>query len=517
MSEWTNPAPLVEDGDPVNALSVNQSTYVLSERTAILKALIDSIQAGEQLVLRNIPVDSTVRPGHVVYFNNDTALHELALAQWDDLIDQSVHAEPADSAVYSGVVLDKPSAQLANILIAGSAVLESSAETRLFNGATPETGLYYLSNQVDGTVTTPKPAMSVRVLEYQTSGIIRVYPPSHEPITHTHLNYDLLSGDWLAAGAFTDPPAGATYGYDFTSVNAINLNLAEAILPGVGEATFIGLTDGLHHFSAQIFKDEFGIWWTDGPAPAQDYGLHVLSADVKDMALLHTILTNTPNSLQLINSNGRVVLDWIAYGTEEVTIQAKAVVGINFADHKLQLANMVNKAVAGAGVQITASGPDGSGTITVASALFDNYPIPAQVLNLNNAVTSVEGVHAITEFPVDRLSVVACQCSIPEFNDGTYTARIWIQVISPVSSQPAPDVAYSLVPTPDAAGVTPGADTTIALPALPGSVSAGDVYYIETIDIPLTNPRGQLNYTLTLDNPSNVFKVLATGIKLIQQ
>ena len=80
----------------------------------------------------------------------------------------------------------------------------------------------------------------------------------------------------------------------------------------------------------------------------------------------------------------------------------------------------------------------------------------------------------------------------------------------------APDVEYSLVPTPDAAGVTPGADTVIALPALPGSVSAGDVYYIETANIALTNTRGQLNYTLTLDNPSNVFKVLSTGIKLIQ-
>jgi hypothetical protein len=517
MSEWTNPAPLVIDGDAVNAQSVNQSTLVLSERTKILKALIDSIQAGEQLILRNVPVAEEALTGHVVYFDDNTTTHDLALAKWDELVDQTIHVEPADSAVYTGVVVGKPTTQLADILISGTAVLDTAARDRLFDGATPESGVYYLSNQEAGTVTSPKPAMSVRVLEYMSSGIVRVFPPSHEPITHTHLNYDLLTADWLAAGSFSSPPAGATYGYNFSSTHAQDINLAEAILPGVGEATFIGLTDGLHHFSSEIFKDEFGIWWTGGSAPAQDFELHALSADVKDMALLHTIRTDTAQSIQLVNSNGRVLINLTAYGTEDVEATGKAVVGIDFTNHKLQLADMVSKALAGAGVTVTSTGPDGTGDVTIASSLFNNYPIPAQVLNLNNAVTSIEGVHAITEFPIDRISQVACQCSIPELNDGTYTARIWIQVISPVANQVAPDVSYSLVPTPDSAGVTPGADTAIALPALPGSVSAGDVYYIETADIALTNSRGQLNYTLTLTNPSDVFKVLATGIKLIQQ
>jgi len=518
MSEWTENAPLVTDGEAVDANSVNKSTLVLSERTAILKALIDSISAGQQLVLRNVPVSQDVFAGHVVYFNDDDALTKKALARWEDLGTGYTANRPADSAVYTGVVTAKPTADLADILISGMGVLDLAAQDRLFDNATPESGVYFLSNSVEGSVAPTKPAMSVRVLEYQTDGIIRVFPPAHEPITHTHLDYILLSGDWLAAGSFTDPPAGATFGYDFTTANSITINLAEAILPGVGDGTFIGRTDGAHHFEGEIFKDETGIWWT-GAAPAQDYDLHVLSADVKDMAVLHTILTQTLQALNVVNSNGRVVVDFKQYGTEDVVVADKAVVGINFDDHVLQLGKIVNKILAGAGMTITATGDDGNGTVTIASSLYNNMPIPAQIINLNNAVTSVEGAHVITEFPTGRLSQVACSCVLPNMEDGTYIARIWIQGISPVANQPAPDCEFSLLGTPVAAGVNPGALTPSALPAFPAIVNAGDVYYIESaVDIVVSAAsRGQINYTLELDSPADPLKMISTGIILIQQ
>jgi hypothetical protein len=517
MSEWTTPAPLVVDGDSVNAQSVNKSTTVLSERTATLKALIDSISAGQQLVRRNVPVPTDVLSGHVVYFDDDDILHKKALARWADLSSSNVANTPADSSVYAGVVLSKPTATLADVLISGYGVLDGTSETRLFNSVAPAAGQYFLSNSVEGTVTDTKPAMSVRVLEYQAGGVIQVYPPSHEPITHTHLDYTLVTGDWLTAGSFVDAPVGATYGYDFTTANSISINLAEAILPGVGNGIFVG-TDGLHQLSSLIYKDDTGIWWTGGGAPAQDYELSVLSADVKGMALLHTILSNTPAGLEVLNNNGRVALALKEYLTEVVTIQEQAVVGIDFENHTLQLGNIINKMVGGAGVTVTSTGAEGSGTATISSSLYNNLPIPAQVLNLNNAVTSVEGAHAITEFPVGRLSQMACNCTLPDLADGTYIARVWVQAISVASNQPAPTCSFSLIPTPAAAGVTPGADTPAVLPNFPAIVSAGDIYYTESGDIALTGAAGgQLNYTLTLDTPADALKIVSTGIILIQQ
>lgn len=223
MSDWTTPAPLVVDGDAVNAQSVNKSTAVLSERTATLKALIDSISAGQQLVRRNVPVPTDVLSGHVVYFDDDDILHKKALARWADLSSSNVANTPADSSVYAGIVLSKPTATLADVLISGYGVLDGASETRLFNSVTPAAGQYFLSNSVEGTVTDTKPAMSVRVLEYQAGGVIQVYPPSHEPITHTHLDYSLVTSDWLTAGSFVDAPVGATYGYDFTTPNSLSL------------------------------------------------------------------------------------------------------------------------------------------------------------------------------------------------------------------------------------------------------------------------------------------------------
>jgi hypothetical protein len=99
-----------------------------------------------------------------------------------------------------------------------------------------------------------------------------------------------------------------------------------------------------------------------------------------------------------------------------------------------------------------------------------------------------------------------------------YIARVWVQAISVASNQPAPTCSFSLIPTPAAAGVTPGADTPAVLPNFPAIVSAGDIYYTESGDIALTGAAGgQLNYTLTLDTPADALKIVSTGIILIQQ
>jgi hypothetical protein len=513
---WTVSVPQVVNGDPLKAKSVNSPVNILAERTVVLKNLLDSIKAGQQLVLKNIPVESTSLPGHVVYLDNATLLHKKALSKWD-ILNANQQATPADSSIFTGVIINKTTDYVADVLIEGIAELDSPAQTRLFNSITPSAGIYFLSNSVEGTVIKTKPAMGVRVLEYYSDGVIRVFPPQHEPITHTHMSFLLLEGEWLPAGSFSDPPAGATYGYAFTTLHAIDVNLVEAILAGVGDATFIGRDTGTHLFEDLIFKDENGIWFTDVTPPDQDIELNVLSADVKDMALLHSIRTSTPAALNIINSNGRVTINTIDYTTSEDTPTGTAVISINAITRAVKIAKVVTKVQAGAGITVTASGPNGSNVITVGSSLFNNLAIPAQVLNLNNSVTSVEGVHVITQLPINRLSSVHCRCLLPDFGSGTYTAKIFCQIISPVANQPAPECSYSLVPTPNVSGVTPGADTVIALPNIPGSVSAGDIYYVASADIPLTGAsRGMLNYVLTADNPDDPINIVATGIILIQ-
>jgi len=56
----------------------------------------------------------------------------------------------------------------------------------------------------------------------------------------------LHSGDWLVAASF-DPevvPAGATFGYDLTSTEAVNQAVSEALVPTTGEASFVWLRGG---------------------------------------------------------------------------------------------------------------------------------------------------------------------------------------------------------------------------------------------------------------------------------
>jgi hypothetical protein len=71
-SIWTRSVPQVNDGDPVNAAVTNAPTQVLADRTAALKVMLDAIEAGEQVVLRNAPLAESVSVGEVVYFNTDS-------------------------------------------------------------------------------------------------------------------------------------------------------------------------------------------------------------------------------------------------------------------------------------------------------------------------------------------------------------------------------------------------------------------------------------------------------------
>jgi hypothetical protein len=512
---WNNQVPLVQDGEPVNAANANKAAIALAERTAILRSMIDSITEGQKLVYRNAPIATDVEEGHVVSLNLTTLRNELALSGWEDLSISEGIALPKESAMYTGVVINKCSAISADILISGLEVLDNAAMIRLFGTATPETGLHILSTQDSGQVSTSRSGPNVRVLQYAGDNLIRVFPFNYDPVTHQHYCFNLLPGDWVAAGGFPDPPAGATFGIDLTTANSIAQNTAEAIVNQSGPATFVNVVTGLHLPGTDYFVDETGIW-TTGAVPTDDIELCVTQADVKDMALLHTIETQTPQVLDLTSTNGRVVINGIEYSVTPDQAGAEVVKGIDFANHSLLTGKIVEQVLAGPGIAVSATEPDGKGAVTVTNALYHNLRFTADILNLNNAVTDIEGAFVVTKYPTSRTSTVHHAVQLPEINEANFTARIWIQAISPGSAQAAPDCQFSLVPTPDAAGVTPTPLAAIALPAFPGVVNAGDIYYIESADIALVGySNGILAYTLEYANPSPALQIVSTGVILI--
>ena len=171
-SVWQRSVPFIADGDPVKASIPNAPLQVLADRTAALKAIVDSLQAGEQLVLRDAPVETTVPVGSVVYLKETNLRHDVALAKWESLDSSGGRLVPADSAVYTGIVTEKPHAGSAHILLGGFGMLSEAGLLTLFGTTSPEAGTYYLSSLNAGTVETDSPAMSVRVLQYVGGGVV---------------------------------------------------------------------------------------------------------------------------------------------------------------------------------------------------------------------------------------------------------------------------------------------------------------------------------------------------------
>jgi hypothetical protein len=137
-------------------------------------------------------------------------------------------------------------------------------------------------------------------------------------------------------------------------------------------------------------------------------------------------------------------------------------------------------------------------------------------MNLNNAITSGEAPFVYTLFPTGRTSVVDNSLTLPNLSDATYEMKVWAQFLNPGASEVGPAISVVLVATPDAAGVTPAGAVPLVFPAFPGSISAGDIYYVEsTATINLAGySRGTVTYSLTATSPTTELRMINTGVIL---
>jgi len=530
-SIWTQSVPFVSDGDPVNAAITNAPTQVLADRTASLKRIVDAIEAGEQLVFRDAPLAESISTGTVVYYDPDALVHDKATAQWRSLSEGGTELYPADSAIYVGVVTAKSADRVGDILINGFAVLDTSATTNLFGTASPSAGTYYLSMTSPGTVELDPPAMRVRTLYASDGGVIRVFPPQHEPITHTHRSYRLRTDDWDAAGSFDASlvPDGAQYGYDLTATSSIEQNVGDALLPTVGDPSFVYLyhadtaegsstaacdLGGLHVDETSVVLDENGIWWNDFAAPECDIEMVVTSADSHGISIITALRSLSPNALSVAESNGLVSLTILEM--EEASDTEGHIVVKEIADHVQKRGPVVSSVSVGIGLTRSSPQGDGVGDVTVEVELFNDLMLQADTQNLNNSITTVEGVQVLTLFPSNRTSSASYRVVLPNLGDVSYSMKVFAQFLAPGASQTPPDISVSLLPTPDVAGVTPTAEAADTFPAFPSSISSTDVYYVESAgSYDLTGySRGAVSYSLAAATPDPAYRLLNTGIRL---
>jgi hypothetical protein len=223
LNEFIN---FVRDGEPVAAGVTNRPTQQLQQNINYLWEVLSASGLGSTIVIRRATVNASVKVGQPVYFSSSSKVFEQALAAVaTGTVDG--HIVAAESAQVWGVVLQKLSSTLADILVSGYSALNLSEAVT----GTVTAGLYYLSGATPGKLVNTRTPVTVPVLRADGNGNVLVLPQFADFIDrHVHYKFDLVC---QPAGTYTEPASG----------NRHFITLADSTLPGwlpAGDPIFNG-------------------------------------------------------------------------------------------------------------------------------------------------------------------------------------------------------------------------------------------------------------------------------------
>jgi len=240
MTSWFERISHIIDGEAVSAGVTGRPDRQLEQNLRYLREVLDSVSAGEALVVRDIACESNVQVGHAVYWDGPAQLAKRALAQLVFDPDSGRMVGSPTSTVM-GVVQSKSDSVTANIVIAGWAPVDLTNSV----GVSVTAGRYFLSDVEAGKLKFSKASTLVPVLFADGAGQVLVLPNlTTWELNHNHHRYELQcvpAGDAL-------PPA---IGHRHTITNADTA--VEGWLPA-DHAVFSGLAPANAKFGYNISK-----------------------------------------------------------------------------------------------------------------------------------------------------------------------------------------------------------------------------------------------------------------------
>lgn len=277
---YTKNISYITPGEPVSASVTNRPARQIAQRTDHLRGILDAIEAGQALVLREVPVEEEVRVGSPVYWNAETSRLERSY------VSASARCNTGDMELDTcasclGLISYKHSATSADLVMFGVVDLPEirdfipAGSGRFYLGTNP--GAMTLERPpipcVVGTILGPTDACDTRMNVY-------VHPGDGERVfRHVHYSHTLIKSFWKAASAFEKAPSGAVYGYsvaeddDLRSVfppipiESCSFTIDwDGNMPSDAEDSVIAETFGAREIpinveNALIRVNNDGIWW----------------------------------------------------------------------------------------------------------------------------------------------------------------------------------------------------------------------------------------------------------------
>lgn len=293
---WNKDIKPIRNGESVSAGTANRPLRRLEERTQYLKSRLDGLSQLSAVIAWDQPLCSDVLVGQPVFWDEENQRWDAAFA--DAMPDGDGNYVATASSRCRGIVLDKPSANSAHVVLYGIVPLELL--TNALDGDVVA-GVYYLSAVTPGKLTTQRPPVSCFVCEVlgpttDCSDLPYAYvaPQLREfQFDHTHYRFALAcypagttsppaEGDehvitaadetragWLPADHESfggHAPTGAAFGYNLSADPALSRVWPPVPLSAVsllwdkGQSR-VGGTEVPLGIDGLVVVDMYGIWW----------------------------------------------------------------------------------------------------------------------------------------------------------------------------------------------------------------------------------------------------------------
>jgi len=517
MTTWKSIVKSIKEIDPVSADVVNFPLGQLTDRTGYLKAILDNIAAGEFNYIRNVPVSGATPRGSAVYWDTAERRFSGVLAAWDDDLSPYGSLLPAESSYLAGILAEKHTDGTGSVIISGY-IRDFADLGTLFGSASPAEGIYYVSGDVKGRLTTVPPPMTVPAVVYDGSGGVLLLPTGSIVSNHDHHKYTLLDDQWLAAIPENFPgmdiPSGAYWGYDKESADP---SLLPLFLLYTGAGAFVLKDSGTILNDEYILFDEQNVWILDEDSPSEDIVAYIANPNAHGPNIVRAITTDTPEYLGFKVENGlctATLKEPTVDEEEDDSIEAvKSIAG-----NVVTKGKVVTQVIAGLGISLTSEDGDGHGKCIINAVQGYGDMKDADIVNLNNAIQRTDGGLVYSVFPSGRDSSMTVVNNLGEWDGSDRSLKIWLVLrgLTPAGNvTPAFDLKIFVFPRAWPAGVALPSEYVSSIPVGIVATDPGNYYLCEAdLGNDLLVPSGaQIQYNIEPSvQPAQDYLVLRQGI-----
>jgi len=478
---------------------------------------MDNITASEFNYLSYMPVSAVAEVGQAVYWDSANRRFGQTQAGWDDTLSPYGSLLPAQSSYMTGILVSKHTGNTGAVIISGYISDFQNLEA-LFGEASPAAGIYYVSGDVKGQLTSVAPPMTIPAVMYDGEGNILFLPTGSIVSQHDHHEYELVNSLWIAANSTNFPdmtiPAGALWGYDI-DVAGSAINSLFTLYTGTGSFVL--------RESGTILNDDYieftheNIWIKDAIMPPENIIAHIAYPNAHGPNIVRSVTTDTPAYISFLIENGLLTITMLDLLLDDDVSDSYIVIK-DIVDNEKQMGPVVTQLIQGPGIVLTSEDGDGHGECSISLESETDRIEDADLINLNNAIQRTDGGLLYSVFPANRPSSMTCLVDVGKWTgaDRYFKLRLWMK--APATGTPVtPEFTLTLFLFPKATvgGVTVPTGVSATIPA--GSIATDPgKYYLCEVDIGATLPvssESQIQYEIepTVE-PTQDYLILRQGI-----